>query len=253
MIEFVDTETARAARGVRMVAMSNVPSPWSEAAKGLFRLAGAPVQVVRQARGDTAQQAWTGAHNTPVVFFDDEPPRTVWSQILALAVRLGPPAALLPAELEARAATVGMIHEIAGEQGIGWNARLVMIHTSLTSGGARGFPVAVASYLGAKYGYAADRIDAARAQVIAGLAALGDQLAGHDYFAGDHPSALDVFAATFLTPLCEVSEADCPAFAAPLRAGFRAAADAFAAHVPASLFAHRQRMLERHLGWPIAI
>ena len=123
MLEFVDLEVARAARGVRMVTPGNVASPWSEAAKGLFRVVGIPVLVSRFDRKDEAQRAWTHAHNVPVVVFDDDPPRTVWSQILALAVRLGPAGALVPVELDRRLAVIGMLHEIAGEDGLGWNAR----------------------------------------------------------------------------------------------------------------------------------
>src|SRR4051794_12576140 len=119
MIQYVDLETAKAARGVRMVATGVVPSPWTEAAKGLFKIAGIPVACVRSVRGDAAQTAWTQAHNVPVVFHDDEPPRTVWSQVLALATRLAAPGTLLPVELERRALTVGLIHEIAGEDGLG--------------------------------------------------------------------------------------------------------------------------------------
>ena len=236
-----------------MVAAGNVPSPWAEAAKGCFRLAGIPIAINRLARGDTAQKEWTQSHNAPVVFHDDEPPRTVWSQILALAARLGPAGALLPVELGRRAAMVGMIHELAGEDGMGWNARLTMIHASFESAGARGFSLPIASYLAAKYGYAPHRIEAARAQVIATLTALGAHLERRDYFSGDRPMALDVYAATFLTPLSDVSEEDCPAFAAPIRAAFRVAHDELEAHVPESLRAHRRRMFERHLGWPIVL
>ena len=38
----------------------------------------------------------TGANNAPVVLFDDEPPRTGWGEILALAERLGGRVSLVP-------------------------------------------------------------------------------------------------------------------------------------------------------------
>ncbi|MEJ7598995.1 MAG: hypothetical protein WKG01_13890 [Kofleriaceae bacterium] len=253
MLEFVDLEAARAARGVRMVTPGNVASPWSEAAKGLFRVAGIPVLVNRFDRTDDAQQAWTHARNVPVVFHGDDPPRTVWSQILALAVRLGPPGALVPIELDRRTAMIGMLHEIAGEDGMGWNARLTMIHAGLESEGTRGFSLPIAKFLAAKYGYTAGRMDVARAQVITTLVALGAQLGERTYFGDDQPSALDVYVATFLTPLCELAEADCPALGAPARVGFAAARDEFAAHVPGVLHAHRARMFARHLAWPITL
>ena len=65
--------------------------------------------------------------------------------------------------------------------------------------------------------------------------------------------ALDIYAATFLTPLSELTEADCPRLAPPLRAAFATAHEALGALVSPDLMAHRTMILERHLGWPIEI
>lgn len=249
-MNFVDLETARAARGVRIVASAIVPSPWSEAAKALFTLAKVPFVVVRATPRDPAIGAWTGTHNVPAVFHDDEPVRSVWSQILALAARLGD---VLPRDPHARAATTGLIHEIAGEDGLGWNARLMMIHAGLTTNGERGFAPPAATYLAAKYGYHPERIPAARTRAIEVLAALGDRLGTAAYFGGDRPDALDAYVATFLTPLGEIRDEDCPGLSPPMRIGLAAAAAELAAHVPPSLTALRARMYERHLEWPIVI
>ena len=249
-MRYVDLETAKSARGIRVVSSAIVPSPWSEAAKALFTLAKVPFVAVRAVPRDPAIAAWTAAHNVPVVFHDDDPPRTVWSQILALAARLGD---VLPRGLRERAATTGLIHEIAGEDGLGWNARLMMIHTSFTTNGERGFAVPAAKYLSAKYGYDAPRIPAARARAIEILAALGERLGGATYFGGERPDALDAYVATVLTPLAPIGEADCPDLQPAFRAGFTAAADELGAHVPPALTALRARMYERHLEWPIRI
>jgi glutathione S-transferase len=251
-MNFVDIETAKAARGVRLVSSAVVPSPWSEAAKALFTLARIPFVVVRASPRDPAIAAWTNAHNVPVVFHDDEPPRTVWSQIVALADRLAP-GTLLPTDLDQRTARVGMIHEVAGEDGLGWNARLMMIHAGLTTDGARGFAPPVAKYLAAKYGYAAERIELARARARQVLAALAARLGDAPYFGGERPDALDAYTATFLTPLTQITETDCPRMPPAVRAGFAAAADELGPHVPASLFAYRKRMFEQHLPYPIEI
>jgi hypothetical protein len=252
LLEFVEVEVAKAARGVRMVVASVVPSPWSEAAKGLFRIQGVPVLAVRNRREDPTVAAWTGHHNVPVVFHDDEPARTVWSEIVMLAERLRP-GGLVPTELERRARTIGLIHEVAGEEGLGWSARLLMIDASLTSEGARGFPLPVARYLAAKYGHTPGCAEAARTRCLAVLQGLRHALGDADYFDGDRPGALDVYSATFLTPLCELGEDDCPALTPALRRGFAAGRDALAGEVPPALLAHRTRMLTHHLGWPIAL
>jgi hypothetical protein len=253
MLEYVDLETAKAARGVRMVTSGMVPSPWSEAAKGLFRVAAIPVLAVRYVPRDPVQMAWTQSHNTPTVFWNDDPPRTVWSQIIALAARLATPGALLPVELDRRVETIGLIHEIAGEDGLGWNARMMMIHASFTSDGQRGFAKPVAQYLAAKYGYASERIDDARGKAIATLAALAARLGAAPYFHGNRPGALDCYMATFLTPLTAIRAEDCPGFAPPLRQAFAAAREELAAFVPEALMTHRRRMYDDHLGWPIQL
>jgi glutathione S-transferase len=249
-MQYVDLETGKSARGIRIVSSGIVPSPWSEAAKALFTIAKVPFVVVRATPRDPAITGWTGAHNVPAVFHDDEPVRTVWSQILALAARLGD---VLPRDLRERVTTTGLIHEIAGEDGLGWNARLMMIHAGLTTNGARGFAPPAAKYLAAKYGYDAERIPAARTRSIEILAALGERLGGATYFGGENPDALDAYVATFLTPLREITEADCPNLTPPMRAGLAPAADELGPHVPPSLFALRARMFERHLEWPIVI
>jgi glutathione S-transferase len=251
-MQVVDLETAKSARGVRIVSSAIVPSPWSEAAKALFTLAKVPFVVVRAMPRDPAIAAWTSAHNVPVVFHDDEPPRTVWSQILALAARVAS-AQVLPQGLRERVATTGLIHEIAGEDGLGWNARLMMIHAGLTSNGERGFAAPAAKYLAAKYGYDAARIPTARARAIEILAALGERLGGASYFGGERPDALDAYVATFLTPLAPIGEADCPGLQPVFRTGFAAAAEELGARVPPSLTALRARMFERHLEWPISL
>jgi len=251
-IEFVELAAARTARGLRMVVPRQVPSPWTEAAKGMFRVQGASVLAVRSSR-DPELAAWTRAPNAPVVFYEDEPPRTVWSQILALAVRLGPPGALVPEDVDRRAALVGMIHELAGEGGLGWSARLLMIHASFASNGARGFPLPIAKYLATSYGYAPDRIEAAGARVREVLDALARRLGTQDYFDGDKLSALDIYSATFLTPLSVVEDADCPDFLPVLKSAFATAREDLGGAVPAALMDHRRRMFERHLAWPIQL
>lgn len=259
-IEFVDVAAARSAPGVRLVVSGLVPSPWSEAAKGLFRIANVPVLGVRRGRGPEAAEitAWAGVDNVPVVFHGAEPVRSNWAAITTLAARLGPPGAVLPEELGARAEAMGLLHEIAGEDGIGWNARLAMIDASLASGGKRGFPLPIAQFLAARYGHSPEAVARGRARVEHQLRALADRLrartaAGHAYLGGDRVSALDVYLATFLTPLGPITTDDCPGLAPVLREAFGLAHEALGALVSGELHAHRRMVFERHLAWPIAL
>lgn len=251
-IEYVDLETAKAAAGIRIVVTSLVPSPWGEAVKGMLHVAQLPALAVRRGReGRDAIDAWTGIDNVPAVVHDAEPVRSNWAAIVALLDRLAPRARLLPTPVAARAATIGAIEVIAGEGGIGWNARLSMIDAGLTTNGAAGFPVTVAAILGKRYGHRPGIVDAARTRIAEQLGYIAAQLTG-DYFGGDHPSALDVYSATFLTPIAApISEAECPDLIPPLRTAFASAHAAFGSLVPDALRAHRERMFERHLPRPI--
>ena len=46
-VEFVELEVAKAARGLRLVTVGGIPSPWSEAAKALFVCKEIPFVAVR--------------------------------------------------------------------------------------------------------------------------------------------------------------------------------------------------------------
>src|SRR6185312_9184454 len=116
MLTFVEVAEARQAPGVRIAVSGLVPSPWSEAAKGLFRLAGVPVLAVRRLRDNAELEAWAGVDNVPVVFCDRAPARTHWAAITELAARLAGPGVLLPSALAARAEHIGLIDLIAGEE-----------------------------------------------------------------------------------------------------------------------------------------
>jgi glutathione S-transferase len=257
-IQFVDVAAARAARGIRLIVSGAIPSPWSEAAKGLFHIKGIPVLAVRFRRADEELAAWTGAHNVPVLLNDDDPPRTGWAEILSLAERIGGRVSLVPANIERRVRLFGLVHELAGEGGVGYSSRLLMIHGSLATGGAAGFPLPVARYLAPKYGYAAERIPAARARIGDILRLFDDELErsrakGHGYVLGAQPSALDIYLAAFLIPLFGVSEADCPGMRAELRVAFTYLNAQVKDLLTPTLEAHRAMMLERHLGWPITL
>lgn len=249
---YVELAAARAASGVRVVVSGLVPSPWSQAAKGLFRVAGVPALVLRTNRQDAEEAAWTRSHNVPVVMYDDDPPRTSWAEIVMLADRLAGPGRLLATDIDRRMRTLGLVHELAGERGVGWNSRLVMIDEGIASEGKRGFPRSVAHYLAGKYGYSPEGVAAARERASEQLAALERELGERDFFGGAQPDALDVYAACFTTILAPLAEEDCPRMAPALRRGFLAASESLGAAVGPSLAEHRLRM-RPVLGWPIEL
>ncbi len=133
-MEYLDIDTARKHRGLRLVLTAGVPGPWGEAAKGLLhvkKIAYAPVG--QQGGGENAElRAWTGKDNAPIVVAEGEAPLASWSEILFFAERREPEPALVPADPADRALMFGLAHEICGEQGLGWSRRLMMLSIVFT-------------------------------------------------------------------------------------------------------------------------
>jgi glutathione S-transferase len=254
MGEYVDLETAKNASGIRVVTVGGIPSPWSEAAKGLLRLSGAPFLAVRLMPGDKEVREWTRARNAPVVMVDGEPPRTGWAEILELVERTAPSTArsLVPSAPSDRVRMFGLAHELMGEGGLLWSGRVATVHAGLESDGARGFPTIIATYLAKKYGYARDRVEPARRRVAETWTLLGDALGSREYFFfDDRPSALDVYVASAVNIFVVPKEDEC-AMWPPIRAAFESMRGILA-EPPPSLVALRDRMYERHLPLPIEI
>src|SRR5262249_9913895 len=141
--EYVSVEEAIARPGLRMVVVGGVPSPWGEAAKGLFHIKHLDWAAVRLAYDSEALKQWAGQRSGPVAMYDDEPPRSGWRDILLLAERLAPTPALLPADPAAREEVLALAQALCGEDGLGWSRRLQLIHAGLQDRG--GFPARVAA------------------------------------------------------------------------------------------------------------
>jgi hypothetical protein len=254
-MRFVELEEARQASGLRVVIATNVPSPWSQAALGLFDMKGLDYLAVRFRRTDEEIKRWTGTRNAPAVLYGDEPARTGWAEIVALAERLGGRMSLVPEDGERRARMFGLSHEILGEGGLCWNVRLLLTHASLTTDGRAGWPKPVAEYLAPRYGYAPDRLPTARARAIETLRLLDGVLAesrgrGHVYLLGPGPTALDLHAAVALNTICPLPEAECP-MPAPVRHAFETLDQAVKEAVSPPLLEHRAQMFSRHLVLPV--
>jgi glutathione S-transferase len=254
-VRFVELDEARAANGLRVVIATNVPSPWSQAALGLFDMKGLDYLAVRFRRSDEEIKRWTGARNVPAVLFDDEPPRTGWAEIVMLAERLGGRVSLVPDDDERRTRMFGLSHELLGEAGLGWSVRLLLTHQSLATEGREGWPKPVADYLAPRYGYAPDRAAGARARAVAVLRLLDrivteSRARGHAYFLGSAPTALDVHAAVTLAVIEPLPEAQCP-MPQVVRHAFETLDPEVRAAVTPALRAHRALMFERHLTLPV--
>jgi glutathione S-transferase len=177
-----------------------VPSPWSQAAKAIFRVKGLDFTLVHRAPEDPpgALEEWTRQSSFPAAMYENERPRTGWAEILLLAERLAPAPALVPADPEQRALFFGLCHEVCGEMGLGWCRRL----EGVAAGLAKTPPDPIAKWLGDKYGYSPETAALAPGRVRDVLALLAQLLAesaarGGRYLLGAELTALDLYWATF--------------------------------------------------------
>jgi glutathione S-transferase len=256
-MRFVDLETARNAPGVRLVVLGAVASPWSEAARGLLVANGIDGMLVRFGVQEEAVKSWTGWHNAPVLFVDAEPPRMHWSDILETIERLGGHR-LVPSNPDERARVFGLIHELLGENGLAWSARIVLIHRGFTTDGSEGFPIRLARYLAAKYGYAPDRVAAAKERAISLLQRFGELLnrsrkAGNKYLLGGELGALDVYLAATVGLLAPLPPERCKGMHEVVRHALATTDGEVRASVSAAMLEHRDLVYERHLGLPLEL
>jgi glutathione S-transferase len=253
--EYVSAEEAIKRRGVRMVVVADVPSPWGEAAKGILHIKGIEWVAVRLTYDDELLKDWAGQRSAPVLVYENERPRSGWAEILLLAERLAPAPSLLPTNPADRALAFGLAHEICGEGGLGWSRRLQLVHAGLQNVG--GFPERIAKYLGKKYGYTPEAGAAAGPRVAELLGMLIARLkaqrqAGSRYYVGNSLTLTDVYGATFAALFDPLPPELCK-----MDASTRAAFASRDAHTDAALdpilFEHRDMIYREYLELPLSL
>ncbi|WP_206198064.1 hypothetical protein [Shimia sediminis] len=245
---YIPFEQAVTQGGLRMTVVGDVPSPWGEAAKGIFHVKGLDWSAVRHDPANRELAKWSQSQSAPSVVYENEPARSGWSDILFLAERLAPERSLLPGDPAERALALGLAHEFCGQGGLGWSRRLWLTHIGLKGQG--GFVEPVAQYLAQKYGYTEqvgaasyDRVIALLRMFAARLTA--QQAKGSDYFFDCGMTAVDIYAATFAGLLQPLPEEVC-AMRPATRAAF-SDVDAATLKAAGGLLAHRDMMYDRWL------
>jgi glutathione S-transferase len=252
--QYATVEDAITRTGLRMVVVNKVPSPWGEAAKGIFHLKNLPFTAVRLVYDSEPLKAWAGQLSGPVVVYDNEVPRSGWAEILMLAERLAPQPALLPLEPNERARALLVADRICSEGGLAWTRRLQMVHVGLQKQG--GFSERVAGYLGKKYGYDAASAAEYGPRVRAQLQELGNTLrerrnAG-PYYLGDTLSAADIYSATCMGVFMPLPQNHCDMHP-DTRAAFEWLDDETRAALDPVLLEHRDMMYAKHLELPLSL
>jgi glutathione S-transferase len=252
--EYISTQDAIQRSGLRMMVMSRIPSPWGEAAKGIFHVKDISWSAVRLAYDDEALAHWAGQLSAPVAVLDREPPRSGWAEILMLAERLAPEPALLPLEPEPRGNALLLCEKFCGQGGLGWTRRLQNVHAGLT--GAGGFSERVAKYLAGKYGYDPGQAAGYGPRVRALLKELADALRAQrrlgPYYLGNRLSAVDIYSATFMGIFCPLPELQC-AMDPKIRLAFEHLDEDTARALDPLLLEHRDMMYSRHLELPLSL
>src|ERR1700683_1244660 len=136
-LKYASLEDAKKMSGLRLILGANaVPGPWREACKGIFHVKKIPYTPVASAGADGSQRElieWTAQASAPVAIWNDERPRSTWIEQLYLAERLQSEPALIPANTDDRVNMSGTINEIAGENGLGWQRRQILIDETVNN------------------------------------------------------------------------------------------------------------------------
>src|SRR5438270_5643184 len=123
-LRFVDLETARGSRGLRLAVITTVPSLWSDAARGMIAAKELECLAVDFDPRDEAIPRWTGCPNAPVALYGDQLPRSGWAEILSLLDRLGGKLSVVPPDPAGRASLFGLSPDICGAVVLGGIRRL---------------------------------------------------------------------------------------------------------------------------------
>jgi glutathione S-transferase len=215
MTPWLTLEQALGSPGLRVAPVrAGLPSPWSEFVRACFHVKRVPYSLVDARDADrslTSIKTLTGQESLPVIFWNDERPRSNWLEQLLLAERIAPQPRLLPEDPLERAKIVGLIAELCSETGFGWHRRVMMIGRLLTEPAFGERERAIGQYLAKKYRHSTDSAERSIQHCEAVVATFaGLRGAGHDYLSGASPTALDLAWAAFAALLQPLPEELCP-------------------------------------------
>lgn len=257
-MEYFDPQDGQTMCGLRLVLTSGVPTGWGESTKAIFRLKRLTFVPIAQHIGkDNAELvAWTGTRLAPVAIYEDEAPRDKWYSILLLAERLRPEPALVPVDPRDRALMFGLANEICGEDGFGWNRRLIILQRAANYQNDRPRPsLKDIARLRNEFGLSRTLMARAPGRVISIMTFLAETLkeqkaAGSPYFVGKALTAVDIYWACFSILLDPFSNN-----LNPISDYYRKLYTDYGSDVRDAidpiLMEHRDRIFEEHLSLPL--
>ncbi len=195
--EFITLEAAAAmTTGSRVTFIPGVPALYSEALKNICFVKGIPlIRALHPMMGvdeDTGKDRQatlyelTSQTSLPTMFHNEERPRNVWIEQLALAEQIGAAGtpSLIPGDFAQRADVFGLSAVVLAEDGFIWNMRILGD-----------------SPLARKYGYSEEASAVALGKMVEVINLMDRRLAaqeeqGSRYLVGDSLSAGDIYWAT---------------------------------------------------------
>lgn len=252
-MDYVPLEQVKNAKGLRLVLVKGMPSPWGQATKTMFEMKGVPYICAPQLPGEPNEDlvAWSGQGGGPVVAWEDEKPIHHWLDILFLAERIAPEPRLIPEDARDRAWMIGLSHEICGEGGIGWSRREMMFAPAIQSGKA---PDAIKT-MAKRYKFDENSAGKAARRAAGSLGVLADQLKaqkakGRRYFIGGTVTALDIYWTAFAVLLAPPPDDICP-IPPSYRPGFEAIGPELQKALDPALLEHRDFIFESYFRCPM--
>ena len=255
-VKYTDFKQAKDQTGLRMVVVGGIPSPWSEAAKGILHIKNLPWTAVYHNPYDQDMASWTGSHSAPVLINDNDAPRSNLLDILSFAEDLSPEPALLPADPLKKKLALDLCHDICGEMGLGWVRRLESVHKGLLEEEG-GFPVRVAQYLASKYGYQKHQAQEYEPRIIELLNSLSSRLhaqrdSGEVYYIGSSLTAVDIYSATFMALFKPLPHAQCQ-MNETIRPVFESLDEQVSKALDPILIEHRDFIYSEYLELPLSL
>jgi len=195
--EFITLDEAAAMKtGTRVTFIPGIPALYSEALKNICYVKGVPLiralhpmmGVDKATRQDRQARLFelTSQTSLPTMFHNEERPRNVWTEQLALAESIGSAdsPSLIPDDFEDRVTMYGLCAITLAEDGLVWNMRILGDNP-----------------LGRKYGYSEEASSSApkkMAEIVDLIARRleAQEKAGSRYLVGDSVSAADIYWAT---------------------------------------------------------
>jgi glutathione S-transferase len=254
-MQYLKPQDAKHLTGVRVVLTQEAFGPWGQAVKKMLEYKQIPYVAVAQRAGEPNPELveWTGTRNAPTIVVDDEPPVTRWLDQISYIDNMKPTPLLIPLDSESRLEIFGIIHELAGEWGLGWCRRLMMMGDIERGVKAAGKPLpAMISNLMGEYGFSAQNVQNAPRRVADIIATLARRLKqqharGSRFLVGSNLTAADIYWVCF-SYLIGLLPDDICAMTADMRQLRECRDPAILAAKDPVLFEHRDEVARKYLS-----